>query len=284
MANAKQIDTGRRRPSSTTWSRRWRSRPAYPCPSSGAGDRCAERLRHKEQAGQRHHRRDTRSAELAQPRRAAWAGGARDVPSRQPRHALHGLWSAVTVGLIALVCDMLLRNLAGAAGNRTRAATRGRRRRHPDHPAIRRGHVAPIAAKFVADGGITPSRVSCRRHVGAFTRNPSGLYRRWAACREGRALSRSESCHAASLHRQPGTDLHGQERGAAGHASRHCRSHRSPAQSGRLAFRQRRSTCRAIAARGASRRRTRWRASGRRSSSASLRSRPDLPITKATSW
>src|SRR5215204_3430636 len=44
----------------------------------GAGDRCAERLRHRQQAGQRHHRCHARSPEQPQSRRAAGRGGARD--------------------------------------------------------------------------------------------------------------------------------------------------------------------------------------------------------------
>ena len=45
-----------------------------------------------------------------------------------------------------------------------------------------------------------------------FTRNPNGLISALGKLAEnGRALSRSESCHAASLHRQSRPDLHGQD-------------------------------------------------------------------------
>ena len=116
----------------------------------------------------------------------------------------------VTVGLIALVCDMLLRSLAWGRGSRSASSDKkGGGRRHPDHPADRRRHPRADRRQGRADGGVAPARVSCRRHVGAVhpqsQRTDLGAGQ---ARREGRALSRSESCHAASLHRQPGADLH----------------------------------------------------------------------------
>ena len=56
----------------------------------GARDRRPQCLRHGQQSRPRHHRRDARPAGHAEPRRAAGRGGARDGPSRQSRHALHG--------------------------------------------------------------------------------------------------------------------------------------------------------------------------------------------------
>src|SRR5258708_7206260 len=105
------------------------------------------------------------------------------------------------------------------------------------------------------------------------------------ARRQGGALSRSEPCHAASLHRQSGADLHRQVVGAHGHASRYCRPYRSPAQSGRLAWCLRApSTCRAIAGRAASRRRIRWRPSAPPTHSASPRWRPISPSPRTMFW
>ena len=70
-----------------------------------------------------------------------------------------------------------------------------------------------------------------------FTRNPDGLISALQQARRGgRALSRSEPCHAASLHRQPRADLHSQDtRRSWRRIPTIGRSHRSPAQSGRLA-------------------------------------------------
>ena len=160
--------------------------------------------------GQRHHRGDARPAEHAQPRRAAGRGGARDVPSRQPRHALHGGGRRHGRPDRAGLRHAAAQPGLGRVGSRSSSSDKkGGGARHPHHPADRRGHPGADRRQVRADGGVAPARVSCRRHVGAVhaqsQRTDLGAGQ---ARREGRALSRSESCHAASLHRQSGADLH----------------------------------------------------------------------------
>ena len=110
---------------------------------------------------------------------------------------------------------------------------------------------APLAAKAVQMAVSRQREYLADATSVQFTRNPNGLISALGKLADkAAALSRSESCHAASLHRQSGADLHQQIVGAAGHPSRHCGPHRSPAQSGRLAScPPPPSTCRAIAAR-----------------------------------
>ena len=162
----------------------------------------------------------------------------------------------VTVGLIALVCDMLLRSLAwgGSGSPQQQQRQEGRRRRLADHPADRRRDPRADRGQGGADGGVAPARVPCRRDVGAVHPQPQRADL-GAAASSPRGAAPFPGVSRATQHLfivNPVQTFTGQMLGAPGHASRRCRSHRSPAQSGRLACRPPRpSTCRAIAAHGA---------------------------------
>ena len=178
-----------------------------------------------------------RPDEGAQSRRAAGCGRARDGARAQPRHPLHGD-VGVTVGLIALISDLVLRTLrlVAAAARAAAAARRAAARACLIIVLIVVPIMAPIAAKLVRLAVSRQREYLADATSVQFTRNPEGLISALQKLAAAAAtLSRSEPCHAAFVHRQPDQDLHSQVLGAPGHASRRGRSHRSPAQSGRLA-------------------------------------------------
>ena len=150
----------------------------------------------------------------------------------------------VTVGLIALVADMILRTMQW--GSFSSAQQQQRQEGHGGGGIliivlIVVAIIAPLAAKAVQMAVSRQREYLADATSVQFTRNPNGLISALQQARRGgRALSRSEPCHAASLHRQSDADLHRQVLGAHGHASRHRGPHRSPAQSGRLALASRR--------------------------------------------
>ena len=142
------------------------------------------------------------------------------------RHALHGV-VGVTVRLIALVCDMLLRTMAGAWF--ARSGDRRKQRRPANRAAARGRRAAPWPRRF--RWRCAPARVSCRRHVVRSRATPT------VSSRLGRLprrplLSRRQPSHQHLFIVNPATFT----------ATPRLfwplipmsRSHRSPAQSGRL--------------------------------------------------
>lgn len=191
----------------------------------------------------------------------------------------------VTVGLIALVCDMALRTLNW-----------GSVQRRSDSKGSSGGGIlvvvllvvailAPLAAKAVQMAVSRQREYLADATSVQFTRNPTGLISALGKLAEKAAPFPRWSCHAASLHRQSRADLHRQDAGPPGHASRHRGSHRSPAQSGPLAPAWRWPlTCRAIVAPAVWRRRTHWRPFDWRSRWGSRRWRPTWPSPRTASW